>query len=816
MKNHFTYFLLAALVCAMGIVSCQHDGLTPEEQKAQQEQEQAEKTSRFWSVVGQLVAASDITDDYKGKTFEPVIGVPDASDPQTRIVATNSAAAAAKSFANLVNEESVTEQTTTYTWRDEEVGTLTYSKGTSGAWAEVKVDIPAVPHLSKLIYRSPEQGDDNASFEGSAYYRFGDVISLTKNGKTEYWVCVRPAFNPEGKGDSHWMSIGDLPEENIWHYTGSNGMDYYFPTKLKYNKEHMQNLAELLYALCYPDTWSQNITNYSTIGTFGSPGGLPMFHDFHMTNLKYHNANFWNNVASAWREKGVDVQLFGKTLDGIAQEIESTGLHFLYNGYSWWTATSNYATVYQAKFVNTPGSVHANMQTEKPYTEQKVQMIYKNQPNKDVPFDVRDKKGVINAAFFGDSAPRYIVRYAKGSELSSTGKYSDVHVAIPGATDVYRYYRDVVPVEDLAEHEPEITQERIVNEVQKQNFSDFTGTGHYLTGSIYEDEAGDRWIVFNIAGQGKDHDYILDINCEASPIAELISFDGLRASAGHVSNVPDFVQAVRAASMIRQYYGSGLAAYAGNNPENTSFSDRMIKHLHDNMGLDLLSLVQRSKGWGDERNFTQVFSVAYYDANLLLSQGAQPLFRFLYPISLNNDKPPIYLWKHYPAQPDMTTKEQKNFSETPILLQDIAKADMVNRYAPDFYATQPLASAPDVPRNIRTSPDMTAANDLSAYFYNSNSWGTHLDMWNAPVLMFRTDAVYDRGTEYATVTLGGHHLRLVARMEEFESQYEDELRASYTLVYTSKMSVYVDTHDGTTWLDGKDYVVPDWKAAWNR
>ena len=149
------------------------------------------------------------------------------------------------------------------------------------------------------------------------------------------------------------------------------------------------------------------------------------------------------------------------------------------------------------------------------------------------------------------------------------------------------------------------------------------------------------------------------------------------------------------------------------------------------------------------------------------------------------------------------------------MLQDIAKSDMVNHYAPDFYATQPRESASNVP-GIRTSSDKTAANDLSAYFYNSDSWGSHLDMWNAPVLMFRMDAVYDRGTEYATVTLGGHHLKLVARMAECESPYEDELRDAYTHMYTSKSSIYGDMHDGTTWLDGKDYVVPDWKAAWNR
>ena len=165
--NRFLLNLLPAaaaiLVAAAALFSCEK-GLSPEEQQAQQEQEKTEKADQFWDVVGQLVAGSDITPDYKGKTFEPVIGVADASDPQARIVATNSAAAAARSFANLVGVESIDENTPSYTWTNPEVGTLTYTKMSGTAWAEVKVDIPSVPHLSKLIYRSAEQGDTNASF----------------------------------------------------------------------------------------------------------------------------------------------------------------------------------------------------------------------------------------------------------------------------------------------------------------------------------------------------------------------------------------------------------------------------------------------------------------------------------------------------------------------------------------------------------------------------------------------------------------------------------------------------------------------------
>ena len=140
MKTVCKYLFLAALVCATGLfaLSCKKETLSPEEQ-AKQEQEKAEKTEQFWDVVGQLVAASDYTPDYKGKTFEPVIGIEDPSNSNARIVKSNSAAAAARSFGDLVNA-SITESTPNYSWTQEEVGTLTYTKldGTT-AWAEVKV-----------------------------------------------------------------------------------------------------------------------------------------------------------------------------------------------------------------------------------------------------------------------------------------------------------------------------------------------------------------------------------------------------------------------------------------------------------------------------------------------------------------------------------------------------------------------------------------------------------------------------------------------------------------------------------------------------
>ena len=821
MKKSILHIILLSGV-ALVIGACQK-GLTPEEQQAIQEQEKAEKTEQFWDVVGQLVAASDVTEDYKGKTFEPMIGIPDGSDSQARIVKSNSAAAAARSFADLVNVYTITEQTPTYIWSNPEVGTLTYTKtdGTS-SWAEVKVEIPSIPHLSKIIYRSVEQSGENGSFSYAAYYRFGDVVKRNNDdGKEEYWVCVRPAFGPEGKEDSHWMCVGSLPKENLWSYTASNKKTYVFPTGLKNSKEHMQNLAELLYALCYPTQWQENITYYSTEGLFG-PGGLPIFHDFHRDNIKYNNANFWNNVASKWKENGIDFKVMGTTLDNIAREVSGPGIHFLYKGYSWWTGTSNYATVYQAKFVNGQ-EVHANMQTEKPYTDQKVQMIYPKQPAKDIKeFDVTDKKYVIYQDFFGESYPRYIVRYARGSDLASDGKMPAVDKAIPGVVEEYRYYSDILPVENLKEHTPEITTDKVVNDPQKQNFNVFSGTGHYTPGSIYKDENGKYWVVMNIAGQGQD----LNLpslepckECEAAPLAELISFQGLEANEAYATNLPNFGQAVRGATFIRHYAAKGRGAFASNDEKavnDMTFAQRMTRHLRNNetIKLNLLDLLQVTKGWGDERNLTQMFSVAYYEPTEALSSGAQHLFRFLYPISLNNACPPYFLWKHYPAKPDQVSTEYTDFSRVSITLQDIASAEKVAKYAPDFYAKQPLEHE-QAGRSIRSQTDPAAKNP-QPYFYGTSQWNDHTDMWNEPILFFRMDAVYDRGTEYATTTLGGHKLTLVAEMKDFTSEVAEDIKAdAYVYVYSSKHNNEQDWYDNTVKVDGDAYVIQNWKIAWN-
>lgn len=113
----------------------------------------------------------------------------------------------------------------------------------------------------------------------------------------EQWVCIRPCFGPEGKQTSHWACIEQLPEKNI----KKKGENWYVPTGLGVNKEHMRNLAEMIYAILYPNQWAANLQN---------DPNLTVFHDFEHKNLMYHTAAYWQQVCKNWDKLSIFAALF--------------------------------------------------------------------------------------------------------------------------------------------------------------------------------------------------------------------------------------------------------------------------------------------------------------------------------------------------------------------------------------------------------------------------------------------------------------------------------------------------------------------------
>ena len=259
MNKYFYYVLSAIFVMGlgMGIASCSDD----------------DKNS---TLITQLTDERKAPEDWEAKTFEPTIGSAVEGDPYTRVVATNTMESAAASFAELAdNPPGFNETTIGFNYSIEGMGTLSYQRGSENGQylAQVTVDLKQVPHLKKILYQTPEQSGNNSSFSGTAYYRFGDVVM---DGEGYYWICVRPAFGKEGKQDSHWLCLSrTLPDKNLAPYKTSTGNQNYLPTGLGSSTKHMQNGAEMFYAMMHPDDWHNNLSGSPKTSTSGSVCARP-------------------------------------------------------------------------------------------------------------------------------------------------------------------------------------------------------------------------------------------------------------------------------------------------------------------------------------------------------------------------------------------------------------------------------------------------------------------------------------------------------------------------------------------------------------
>ena len=839
-RNRFlNMMLLAALVFGLGmsVTSCKDDNDSDGKSEEQKEQEAQEKASKFWDVVAQLVSVDDVTDDYAGKTFEPTIGIADSSDPLTRIVNTNDMKTAAQRFANLVGANDIDENTPSYTWSDPEVGTMTYTRGgTAAEWATVDVDIKAVPHLQKIIYRVGGEGD-NGSFEGRAYYRFGDVVSrqvtVTYNEKknndrrgtiTEYWICVRPAFGPEGKEDSHWVCVNTVGDKNYKYYKASTGKEYWLPTSLGTDKENMQNFAELLYAICCPSEWFNNVLNFHEDGTLWGFSGLPFFTDFKGKNLKYHNKHFWKNVQDGWEMNHVvEDALNLPNLGDFMDKVSIDGIRLLYKGYSWWFTTSWNCELWEAVYTNGTTNAEKNLH-HAVYNEE----VERNM--KDLTFDVRtmgQTTGNYKDFFNNDGKYRWVIRHATGKELASNGKF-DVQQPIQGVTEVYRYYTQY-PGEWTRQPEeegkPEITQgDDANNDPAKWNKSDYKGKSHYTIGDIYRDENGHKWYVAFVSGDYQTPS-ANPANQEYSPYTELISFEGFNFTADGkcATNLPTRDQVIHSIPFLQHLFI--YAAAASKKPVDQwpigqlASYGYIVGNLLDYMDFEIRDYFQRVlHPTGNEREDYYMASIAYKDG----STDKQRLLRYVGYDEVHTQPYKYYLWDHYVANPDSTTilYTANQYSQEPIYLQDVTDLTKVEKYAPDLIARRPLSRGDDMVQQEEAKPSRhtrTTTDDRNAKasncVYNRATWFSRsfvCDMWNSPVLMYRLTRVYDRGdSDYANRTVDGHTLTLLHARQFPEGWDKADIEDAK---YSNWLGLFESFSD--FFVDGVSIQHPTWRTVW--
>ena len=803
MNKKSILFLLAVLFAGSlvtGVASCKDDDDDGSESSSPATEAQQDEASTFWDVVGQLVDVDDYTPDYANATFEPTIG--EAEDGSfVRVVSTNDLASAAERFNALIGQpDAVDAATTEYTWSHPAVGTLTYHQGTGNNLATVDVDIPQVPHLQQIAYRSPQQSDENGSFSGAAYYRFGDVISRTYRERgstkeyTEYWICVRPAFGPEGKKESHWVSLSPLPSKNC-DLVLNEGRKFYVPTGIGTNTEHMQNLAELLYAMSHPLHWERNVRDIPAPGLFSK--GLRMFHDFsHKPDkLKYHNRFFFQRVCDAWKALGLFSAIFGfDDTDPRFQDFFDRDhvLHLLAKGHSGLTSSSDNLTLYEYCYTNNTAAddIKQNMHEVTTITHRKDVSELKQTIN--VSALTTKKPYVVNEDYFDDPDPRYVIRHATGKELSNNGKYNHKE-HIEGARGVYvynDYYYQDAGFCDLDQKELEVAVDpHVVNDSEHYNLSDFTGEPYYNGGDVYQDQYGSRWFCALPAG-----------GMTAQPFSYFVTFDNvqLNATGTKALDLPSLNMAFGLGNVMAVCC---LNAISGKRDVNSSTSYRNISKFAN---VDFTQFAEKKDTLPP--GATSVDHPIYFSVAYDSPDDHQQVCRIIIDQTYIKKREMYSLcWAHYLSQPDADLHQNQGryFTTTPILLKDVCNQDIVDRLAEDRYVRLPL-SGQTQRQPIRTQAEDAKDFRVSDYFWTNGAFATpRRFIWNDRVLFFRVLKIYDRGEEaHALVSTGGHKLQLVSNV--FSQDETNFVRETVALEQiNNSFRIGWDTY--TFFLDGKEY-----------
>ena len=774
---------------SLSVTSCKDDDKNDGGGSSQTAEEQAaEHAETFWAVAANLVSPFDVTTEYENKTFEPTIGSPLNGNSTIRVVSTGNMSAAAKRFADLTGAP-VDENTTTYTYEDDAVGTLVYTKTNDAtSLAKVDVSIKQIPHLQQIVYMTPEQMGTNGTFKGNSYYSFGDVIlRYNKDDQPEYWVCVRPALGPAGKEDTHWMTVSKLPDDNIRLLEENRKVVAAVPTQLGKNEEHMQNLAEMLYAMFNPEQWQENIEQNSSYGLLGAKG-LPIFHDMKPVRVQYFNKYFWTLLEKDWEKNELFQMIFGYSAEQMKGYVNSAdGLFLLGKGY---TGT---AGLYQWQFKNGDGS-KSNQHDMKYSVVKKTGIALENAK---LYYDNQYKNNHwVNEAFFGDNNPRFVIRIATGKQLAGQdpGPRFSLATSSNKIADTF-VFNKVHNVTISPNIDPKVYTEQDVN-----GGGEGYEHGLYQPGDVLQDEMGDKWMC--IFGAACDNVFGF-----RDRTAWFVSFDRIQHD-----NI------VKEKDLMEMAHRFTFGVYHSMTDREDSYgfkgADRrgQWQTAYDYAGIDMSKLwVHRDTTWtftADGRTYNSVAdknlmtNIVYVgdDGKLKLlrciadnSQGGSERTAAKGPSGKAYDTPKMRFYKHYetfdPSQMEPLNDDEKALSMTMWLkpwvitndemhFEDLSNQSKVDKYAAnDKWVTLPLHGTTE-----RQKPKTNANNSVygrGQYEYDTKTKDFYTPgltgIFKEPVLIMRLMKVTDNGGTTPNLTAQDGTKLTVVKLVENRYLYDNNL-----------------------------------------
>ena len=709
--------LMAAVVLGLGMsaTACSDDentdGRSAEEIAQDPYNKDSEAADALYRIVSQLSVCDSLPDNWQSATFEPRVGkVTDQSQPHVRTIAVKRAADAVARYNSLTGKN-LPATTMNDTYEVEGVGRLTLAVGGAGTVATIDVDVKQMPQLSQLRMVTAGDMGENGSFRGEPYYSFGDVVR-DKDGC--YWICVRPAYSPNGKEDTHWMSFQLNPKDNIKEYTKSKCQPQKYPVNLGVQTEKMQYLAQLLAILANPNGYKEEVGNQGNYfgGGNNGLGGLDeaaMPVDSLMKQAKlWEQEDIWEMIMPT-----------GITDDDVFKARFRQDVTFIYEKGSTSSTNLKIPTVTYAD----AGHFYRGAPT---YATPMMDM-------KTVAFDVTSyyTEGLRRNPNYSVPAA-FVVRYKTGYQISTNWFFDpDPTKAIEGVDEIHRMKASTVATEE----------------------GESTAMPYYRLGDVYTDEEGSRWFCAWFAGNR---------TVDKSPYSYLVTFDNIKPSAdkSRAVNLPNKDLVVRAAYIMQLIFINQV-------DKDLTVWTPAYKNIKESCGVDILKLFHQHWDGNYGRYNFPMACIAYNGG----TTTEQDLLRFVnnqYDYEPNNSY--FDVWLHYPWSPALTGVA-KEFREERILLQDIANQTLVERYAPDRLAQMPMIHGMGVtdtkkPCEMRTKAD-PRAKDVTNYFYNATAFANYtnpLSMWNEPVLFFRVTKVLDRGeNNHADVTLDGHTLTLKKR-----------------------------------------------------